>query len=217
MFFLPILIGAALGVLLFAFVFIASKKSGRIYLAPLVIFAAAVVLFFYGLLIVRGFEGMAYWLLAFGFLLADIIATLLLPIIVRKWPAKKRQFSKMDVWGLFTMPLAACIIIILINIDYQPYWIIEKGTELPDESASSHYQVSTISEGKKQISINLDKQYLGKFIQVKKVKQHGNTIVILKIESNGEPGKTPFLKMGVDEIHDPLTVQTTEGQMIAPR
>lgn len=114
------------------------------------------------------------------------------------------------------MPLAACIIT-LINIDYQPYWIIEKGTELPDESASSHYQVSTISEGKKQISIHLDKRYVGKFIQVKKVSQRGNTNIILKIESNGEPEKTPFLKMGIDEIHDPLTVQTSEGQTIAPR
>src|SRR5690625_7063153 len=80
MFFLPGGIGLVLGSIVFMFMHIASKRSGRYYLAPLATFLVAVLLMMYGLIVIGGFEGMGYGVLALGFLLIAIIGTLLLPI-----------------------------------------------------------------------------------------------------------------------------------------
>lgn len=82
--YLIMLVGLFLGILFFAFVFIASKWSGKYYLAPVITFLFSGMIVVYSLFLVGGFEGMGYLFLAVGFLIVSIVGTLLLPLLIPK-------------------------------------------------------------------------------------------------------------------------------------
>src|SRR5699024_6993526 len=140
--------------------YIASKKNGKYYLAPIITFLSAIAITAYGLIVVRGFEGMVYGFLAFGFLIASIAGTLLLPFFVRR--KNSQQFKKKDKVGLVILPIIFFATIGLAIYSDDGYWIIEKGTTpyVQEEGRpESYYHISTISEGRKQVKLVLGKQY----------------------------------------------------------
>jgi|SRR5690625_388289 len=213
MFFLPGGVGLVLGSIVFMFMHIASKRSGRYYLAPLATFLVAILLTLYGLIVIGGFEGMGYGVLAFGFLLIAIIGTLLLPIKMRKGVGRK-DFSKKDKISLFLLPFLLIAIIFSLNYFEKDYWIIEEGTQPYNESIRDGYTTSTISEGRKMIHIELGEDYEGKMIQVKKVTHRGATTIVIDIQDHGIQQQVPFIKIGLDQIKDDLIVKTTDDVII---
>ena len=86
-----------------------------------------------------------------------------------------------------------------------------------EASGPSYYNVTTISEGAKQLHIQLGEQYAGKAIEVEKVKNVGNTEVILKITDRADDTKEPYITIGLYEIVEPLQVRTTNNEIIHPK
>lgn len=218
MFFLIILLGAFFGSLLFIFTFIAAKKTGMYYMAPLVTFFTAILVTVFGLIVIGGFEGMGYGLIGAGFLLVGIVGTIILPFKVRT--IEKSQLKKKDKISLLILPLLFIGTIFLIIYVDSNFWIIDKGVmtyvEEDEQSISieNSYRVSTISEGKKAIYLSLGKEYLGKKIEVESVSEWGPTEITVKIVEGNHSNKVPYLKIGVDEINEPLLVETTDGVVI---
>lgn len=215
MFFLPILLGLILGLIVFMFTYIVSKRSGKYHLAPLVTFLATGLLLMYGLFIVGGFEGMAYGLVSLGTLITAIIGTLVLPSKLRKG-TDKTDFTKKDKVSLVLLPLLLIVLIWLPIYADKNYWVIEEGARPFGESSAQGYQTSTISEGSKMLAIHLGEEYKGKSIEVKKVSQRGTTTVVLAIQEGEKEQEVPFIKIGLDTIKDPLIVKTTDGEVIDP-
>lgn len=213
MFFMIIALGFIFGLIVYMFMYIASKRSGKYFIAPFVTFIVAVLLTMYGLFVVGGFEGMAYGLLGLGFLIVAIIGTLLLPVMLRNG-VEGKEFSNKDKVGLFLLPfLLFSVIFSLVYFD-KGYWVIDEGTRPYSESTKTGYRLSTISEGKKAVYIRLGKDHVGKSIEVKKVSQMGQTTVIIDIQDNGEKQREPYIRIGLDRMKDELTVKTTDGEII---
>lgn len=213
MFFLPIGIGFIFGLIVYIFMYIISKRSGKYYLAPFINFFGAILVTMYGIFVVRGFEGMAYGLLGFGMLITAIIGTLLLPMMVRKVEVRK-EFSKKDKVSLFLLPLLFFAIVYSLVYFDKGYWIIDEGTYVYSESIEQRYWVSTISEGKKAVYIRLGKEYLGNSIEINKVTQRGQTTVFLDVKNDGDEDRAPYIKIGLDQVKDELIVKTTDGKVI---
>ncbi|MGJ9384334.1 hypothetical protein [Salipaludibacillus sp. CF4.18] len=206
------LFGIYSGLIIFIFTFIASKKTGRFYLAPLTTFFAAVAVTVYGFTVVGGFGGMGYGFLGLSILSVAVGGTLILKLLVRK--VDKKRLNKIDKGSLVVLPIILLTSIALIIYLEDNYWIIEKG-ETPfveDETmAKNYYRVSTISEGSKQIFLSLNNEYLGKEIEVEKVSKWGATEITVQIVDGDNQNHRPYIMIGVDEIIEPLKVQTTDG------
>lgn len=203
---LIILPGMFLGFIIFTFIFILSKRNGKYYLAPIITFLVAIGITAYGLFFVRGFEGMAYGFLALGFLIISITGTALLPLFIRTKSFK--QFKQGDKISLFILPIVFFLTIGLMFYSDKGYWVIEQGAT---DGKEEGYTVSTISEGRKEVLLMLGEEYLGKEIEVKKVNRRGPTIIMLEITEGANENKAPYIRIGLDEINDPLKVQTTDG------
>lgn len=210
-FFANIFSGLFFGLIIFVFTMIASKIKGKLYLAPIVTFLVSAGVTAYGFITVRGFEGMAYGIVGAGVFGAAVLGTILLPFINNKM--KDKHFNKWDKGILILSPLILFATIGLVLYTDDNYWVIDEGF-IPDDNQESYYSVSTISEGRKQIEINLDEKYIGKEIEVDNVKATGNTEVTVEIVEGGESDQTPYIRIGVDQIVEPLKVQTTEGEVI---
>ena len=78
----------------------------------------------------------------------------------------------------------------------------------------TYYEVTTISEGRKQVTLVLGKEYSGKNVEVDNVSRWESTEITIKITDEGMEDKTPYIWIGLDEIKDPLTIQTTDGVVI---
>ncbi|GAB0169978.1 YesK family protein [Lysinibacillus sp. CTST325] len=205
------LVGFIIGACIFLFTLIAMKKTGKFYLAPIVTFLIAVFTVLYGMFKVGGFEGMGYGIIGVGILIAAIAGTLLLPFTKG---LKKSEFNKVDKSILFIVPvLIFAIIGWAITLD-KGYWINEEGVIAAGNDTSSYYEVSTISEGMKQIHIQLGEKYEGKHLEVEDVKTIGTTEITVKVVDKGKKTRLPFIKIGLEKIVEPLVVQTTDGEII---
>ncbi|BAC13206.1 hypothetical protein [Oceanobacillus iheyensis HTE831] len=211
--FLILLGGVFLSFIVFMFTFISSKKSGKYYLAPIVTFLFSIGIAAYSIIVIRGFEGMGYLFLAAGFLITSVIVTIFLPKLIRRKSSK--QFKRSDKFSLVFLPIIFFSMIGLVIYSDQGYWIINQGST--DSYAEIEgYRVSTISEGNKQVSLLLGKDYTGKKIEVENVSKRGPTEITVNILEGEEEDKTPFIEIGLDEINEPLKVQTTEGLIFEP-
>lgn len=199
-------LGLALGIILFIFTFIVSKRNGKYYLAPMVTFLSAIGITAYGLFFVGGFEGMAYGILALEFLVISIIGTLLLPLLIRR--KSSQEFKKGDKISLFILPLFFFLAVGLIIYSDEGYWIIDQGKT---NGEMEGYETDTIMEGRKEVYLRLGEEYLGKEIKVKKVSRRGPTEITLEIVEGENKNKAPTIRIGLDEIKEPLKVQTTDG------
>lgn len=204
-------IGFIIGACIFLFTLIAMKKTGKFYLAPIVTFLIAVFTVVYGMFKVGGFEGMGFGIIGVGILIAAMVGTLLLPFTK---VLKKSEFNKVDKSILFIVPvLIFSIIGWAITLD-EGYWINEEGVIVAGNDTSSYYEVSTISEGMKQIHIQLGEKYKGKHLEIKDVKTLGNTEITVKVVDKEKATGLPFIKIGLEKIVEPLVVQTTDGEKI---
>ncbi|MGE7947461.1 YesK family protein [Lysinibacillus sp. NPDC093688] len=207
-----ILVGFILGASIFLFTLIALKKTGKFYLAPIVTFLIAVLIVLYGLFKVRGFEGMGFGILGVCILIAAIVGTILLPFMKG---LKKSEFNKVDKSILLIIPVLIFAIIGWTITSNKGYWVNEEGVIEAGKDTSSYYEVSTISEGMKQIHIQLGERYEGKHLEVKDVKTLGNTEITVKVVDKGNAKEgLPFIEIGLDKIVEPLVVQTTDGEII---
>lgn len=204
--YLIILIGMFLGFIIFTFTFITSKRIGKYYLAPIITFLMAIGITAYGLFFVGGFEGMGYVFLATGFLFISIIATLLLPLLIRK--KSTQQFKQGDKMSLFILPIIFFLTIGMMIYSDKGYWVIHQG-ETSGEMEG--YKTSTILEGRKEVLLMLGEEYLGKEIEIKKVSRRGPTEITVEIVNSENKNKSPYIRIGLDKINEPLKVQTTDG------
>ncbi|MEK4080045.1 hypothetical protein [Solibacillus sp. FSL K6-1126] len=210
--YLIMLVGLFLGILFFAFVFIASKWSGKYYLAPVITFLFSGMIVVYSLFLVGGFEGMGYLFLAVGFLIVSIVGTLLLPLLIPK--IKSQPINKKDKISLLLLPIIFFATIGISIFSQDGYWIIEQASAAPVETEG--YRISTISEGSKAITLLLGEKYLGKEIEVESVSKWGSTEIVLKFVDGGDDDKVPFIQIGLNEINESLKVQTTDGKIFQP-
>ncbi|WP_077620974.1 YesK family protein [Bacillus sinesaloumensis] len=204
-------VGLLIGAGIFLFTLIASKKTGKFYLAPIVTFLMAMFIVLYGLFKVGGFEGMAYGILGAGILAAAVVGTLFLPFMKR---IKKSEFNKVDKSILVILPILLFAFIGWSIISDEGYWINGEGYIAAGKNTSSYYEVTTISEGAKQITIQFGEEYKGKQVEVKHVKTIGNTEITVKAVDKGKANELPFITIGLDKIVDPLVVKTTDGEII---
>ena len=218
MFFVPMYLGGFWGILLFLFIYILSKKSGRYYLAPLVTFFVSILITVYGWLFVGGFEGMSYGILALGFWVVSILGVIFLYGFILK--TDKKVFTKKDKLGLYILPIVFVTSLAIILVLDENYWIIEDGHEAYIErkgaEGQSYYKVFTIAEGAKQVYIVMGEEYTGKNMEVEKVSTWGSTKITVKITDGNSKKSVPFLRIGLDEIKEPLEVITTDGLRIQP-
>ncbi|WP_077604947.1 YesK family protein [Oceanobacillus sojae] len=204
-----LLMGIFFGIIVFLFTFIASKKSGKYYTAPIVTFLFSLAIVAYSVIIVGGFEGMGIGVLGVGFLIVSIAGTLLMPLLTKRNFA--RSFTRKDTWTLILLPILLFAVIGLSIYLEDNYWVIDDGETDIVEGEDSYYEVSTILEGRKQVSLKLGEEYAGKTVEVEKVSKWGATEVTVKIVDGESNGKTGYIHIGLDEITEPLTVQTTDG------
>ncbi|MGF2616417.1 hypothetical protein FZC84_01350 [Rossellomorea vietnamensis] len=209
-------IGLFWGTLLFVFSYILSKKYGKYFVPPLVNFFAAFLITAYGFNFVRSFEGMAYGFLGLGFLITAIIGTILLKFIVGK--AEQKHSMKRDRILLISLPLVFTISLGVLVFTNKNYRIIDEGsTKFAEEDSrkyEDYYRVTTVSEGRKQVTLTLGKDYMGKEIKVDRVSQRNNTEIIIELKEGEHKSHTPYIMIQLDEIKEPLIVQTSEGETI---
>lgn len=207
--YLIMLVGLLLGIIFFAFVFIASKRNGKYYLAPVITFLFSGMIVAYSIIMVGGFEGMGYLFLAVGFFIVSIFGTLFLPLLIRR--IESQHLNKKDKISLLLLPIIFFATIVISIFSQDGYWIIEQASAAPAETEG--YRISTISEGSKEITLLLGEKYLGKEIEVESVSKWGSTEIILKFVDGGDEDKVPFIQIGLNEINESLKVQTTEGKI----
>lgn len=206
---LLLLSALVLGSIVFMFTFILSKKSGKYYLAPIITILISAVIVAYGLFFAQGFDGMAYLLIGVGFLIVSILGTLFLPLLARR--GKPQSLNKGDKISLFILPVIFLAILWIGFGSVEDYWIIDQADTEPAETEG--YRISTISEGRKAVTILLGEEYLGKEIEVENVHVQGSTEIILRFEDEGNEDKVPYLQIGLNEINKPLKIQTTDGMV----
>ncbi|SFG62263.1 hypothetical protein SAMN05216353_16513 [Halobacillus alkaliphilus] len=206
--------GLFLGLLIFSFFFIISKFKRMYFLAPLLTFLTALGVVLYSILIVRGFEAMGYIFLAGGIFLISVLGTALLPALTKS--TKLRKISLWEKIALFVLPVVFFTTIFAVGPGGEDYWIIHEGQAVVENDTDSHYRVSTIYEGNRQIEIKLGKDHMEKKVEVQEVNQNEHTEVIVRLVENktnkNTPSKASFISIGLDEIKEPLTVRTTEGE-----
>jgi YesK-like protein len=201
------------GMLLFIFTYTLTKKSGK-HFSPLIVnVLAAFLITAYSVFVVGGFEGMAYGVLGLGFLITGIIGTIAIRFFALKGESK--DLGRRDRVTLATIPILFISSFILLIYSQDHHWVIDKGSKKYIEAAEheyeDYYRVNTISEGKKQVTLTLGKDFLGKDIDVKKVSQSGKTEIILEVSEGENNGYVPYIMIGVDEVKEPLIVRTEDG------
>ncbi|KHF38128.1 hypothetical protein [Halalkalibacter okhensis] len=209
-----LLVGIILGILIFVFTFTATKRTGRFYLAPIVTFLIAFFIVLYGIVKMSGFEVMGFWFLAAGICIVAIIGTIALLFMKGM---KKSNFNKVDKSILVLIPVIIFSFIAFTLSSNHSYWIIDEGMIMSEEETPTYYQVSTISEGKKQIYVQLGEEFVGKVIKINDIKTLGNTEITLDIIEDGKQERLPFIRIGIDEVVEPLVIQTSDGQVIKPK
>lgn len=155
---------------------------------------------------------MGFGIIGVGILTAAIGGTLLLPFMKG---IKQSEFNKVDKSILLIVPVLIFAIIGWTITSNKGYWVNEEGVIEAGNDISSYYEVSTISEGMKQIHIQLGEKYEGKHLEVKDVKTLGNTEITVKVVDKDKANEgLPFIEIGLDKIVEPLVVQTTDGEII---
>ncbi|MCA1012819.1 hypothetical protein [Halobacillus halophilus] len=206
--------GLFLGLLIFSFFFIISKFKGVYFLAPLLTFLTALGVVLYSIIIVRGFEAMGYLFLAGGIFLISVLGTALLPLLTKS--EKLRKVSLWEKIALFVLPVVFFATIFIATSAGKGYWIVNEGHAVVQNEMESYYSLSTDSNGDKEIYVKLGKEYKGEKVEVQEVNQNDDTEVVVHVmesESNeNNANKAPFIIIGLDEIKEPLTVRTTEGE-----
>ncbi|MER2120451.1 MAG: YesK family protein [Solibacillus sp.] len=210
--YLIMLVGLFLGIIFYAFVFIASKRNGKYYLAPVITFLFSGMIVAYSIFMVGGFEGMGYLFLAAGFCIVSILGTLFLPLLIRR--IESQPLNKRDKISLFLLPIIFFATIGISIFSQDGYWIIEQASAAPVDTEG--YRITTISEGSKALTLLLGEKYLGKEIEVENVSKWGSTKIILKFVDGGDEHKVPFIQIGLNEINESLKVQTTDGKIFQP-
>lgn len=198
--------GIFLGTIVFMFTFIVSKKSGMYFLAPVITIVFSAIIVAYGFFFVGGFEGMGYLFVAVGFLFVSIIGLLFLPLLLRRGP---QQFNRRDKISLLILPVIFFATIGIAISAEQGYSIIAQTSIDPVEEEG--YRISTISEGRKEVTLLLGEEYLGQEIEVENVNDQESTEITINFEDGGQEDKVPFIQIGLNEIKEPLIVETTEG------
>jgi hypothetical protein len=208
-----IFVGIFWGVLLFVFTYTVSKKFGVFFIPPLLNFLAAFLITAYGFVFVGGFGGMAYGFMGLGFLITAIVGTISLRYLVSK--DGKKPLVKRDKLILISMPILFVSSLMILLYSSDNYWIIDEGStkfvQADDRKYENYYRITTISEGRKQVTLTLGEEYLGKEIEVEKVRQKDGTEIIVDIGEGDNPNHTPYIMIGIDEVTEPFSVKTTEG------
>ena len=203
------LIGIFLGTIIYAFTLVVAMQTGKAYIAPVVTLFVALFVILYSIFKIGGFEGMGYGLLGASILTVAIIGFIVLPFLPKK---RSNELNKIEKTLLVILPIVFFITIGSLIFLNKSYWIIDQGQI--EISGPSYYYVTTISEGAKQLHIQLGEEYEGKAIEVEKVKKIGNTEVILKIIDRADDTKEPYITIGLDTIVEPLEVRTTDNEII---
>ncbi|MFS0615821.1 hypothetical protein [Lederbergia ruris] len=206
--------GFFLGILIYLFTFIAAKKTGKFYLAPLVTFLIAMFIVFYSLFKIGGFEGMGFGILGACMWGVAIIGVLFLPFMKGM---KKSEFTKLDKSILVIIPLLLFALIGWGMYESKGYWISGEGDMAAGQGTATYYTISTISEGKKQLLIQLGEEYEGKAIKIENIKTIGNTEIIISTIDEGEVERLPYIKIGLDKIVEPLEIRMKDGENIPPK
>ncbi|KYG28241.1 YesK family protein [Alkalihalobacillus trypoxylicola] len=206
--------GLFIGILIFVFTLIISKKVEKLYLAPLITFIIGILIILYGFFKVGGFEGLGYGFLGVSIATVAFLGVLFLPFFTKRM--KNTKYNKLDQALLIMIPFLLFSTIIWTLVSSDPYWTIDEGYLLMSESTtSSYYQISTISEGKKQVHIQLGNDYEGSQLEINTIRKIGNTEIIIHItNSGGEEGRIPYSRIGIDQIVEPLTIKTDQGEII---
>lgn len=208
--YLIIIGGIFLGSIVFLFTYIASKKFEKYYIAPVITFLFFIAISLYGFIIVGGFDGLGYVLIAFGFLIAGVAGTLLLPGLSRR--SKSKECGKSDKLMLIVLPLIFFTVIGSAFYLDRNYWVIDEGEKT--YMGDSYYEISTISEGNKQVALTLGEAYAGKTIEVENINHRGSTDITINIVDSRSDDKTPYIWIGLYDINEPLTIRTTDGTII---
>jgi hypothetical protein len=208
-----ILIGVFWGLLLFTFTYTLSKKFAVYFIPPLINFLAAFIVTAYGFVYIQRFEGMAYGFLGLGFLITAILGTISLRCLAGR--GERKSLVKRDKFTLIAMPIIFITSLLILIYSSDNYWIIDEGStkfvQGDNREYENYYRVTTISEGSKQVTLTLGEDYVGKDIDVEKVRQKDRTEIIVHIGDGENLNETPYIMIGIDEIKEPLSVKTTEG------
>lgn len=211
-----IFLGLFFGVIIYCFTYIAAKKNDKFYLAPLVTFLVAVLIVLYSIFKIGGFEGMGLGIVGAGVFVVAILGVIILPFINKK---NNKRLTKIDFSLLVILPIIFFATLSILLSMNEGYWIIDAGEVATNVSnPDSHYTVSTISEGAKQVHIQLGESYVGATIEIEKVKTIGNTEIIVNVKDGTASNNTvPYIIIGLDEIVEPFKVKTSTGLVIHSR
>src|SRR5699024_10746140 len=100
---------------------------------------------------------------------------------------KSGQLKKRDKISLVLLPLILFATIGLAIYSEDGYWIIDQGRAAPVEVEG--YRTSTISEGRKDLTLLLGEDYIGKEVEVEKVSKRGATEITLKFTDGEDDGR----------------------------
>ncbi|SEN93277.1 hypothetical protein SAMN04488134_102317 [Amphibacillus marinus] len=207
--------GIFIGMLIFLFTLIITKKSGKIFMAPIVTLYIGVVVIIIGSFKIGGFEGIGFGFLGAIIIAISLIGAVLMLFLFPKINELELKINRLDKCLVFLIPLLLFATIMWTIATNEGYWEIERGFIPASEYITdSYYELTTISEGKKQIYIQLGEGYTGKKLMIERVKTVGSTEVIVEIEDGGEEQLIPFISIGINKIVEPFVVKTIDGQII---
>ncbi|WP_245680456.1 hypothetical protein [Bacillus marinisedimentorum] len=205
------IIGLIIGLGVYGLTYLFSKEaknSKRV----LVVLVLGVLGLLGSILIIGGFEGMPFGVLALG-----IITISILMAFIGESSLWKLSISTFIV--LFVLSYSA-----VMYFNQVDYWIVKKPhydsapdirsymNELQQNPSIKGYKTFTISEGNKGVVLSLGGQMAGNNIEVMDVTEHGNTTEIkVRTFYNKSPEQNPVVMIGLDRIQPEVVIMDTDG------
>ncbi len=205
------LIGLIIGLGVYGLTYLFSKKAKNSKRVVVVLMLGMLGLLG-SILIIGGFEGMPFGVLALGIITISIFMA-----FIGESSLWKLSISTFIV--LFVLSYGA-----VMYFNQVDYWIVKKShynsapdirsymNELQQNPSIQGYTTFTISEGDKGVVLSLGGQMAGNNIEVLDVTEYGNTTEIkVRTFYNKSPEQNPVVMIGLDRIQPEVVIMDTNG------
>ncbi|MGY0691864.1 hypothetical protein ACW2QC_03615 [Virgibacillus sp. FSP13] len=207
MFLYMFLIGLVIGLGVYALTYFFSKSMTNKN-RTIVVLVGGLFVFLVSLIVIGGFAGMPFGVLAAGMMTIAILFLV---------------FGKKLLWRKIMYTVIILFVISTITYDYLnnvDYWVVKKSQNnkntymenLQENSEVRGYKTVTISEGSKAIILSLGEEMSGNSIEVLDVEEQGYTThVKIRTFFDQSREKNPVIMIGLDRLQKEVVITDTDG------
>ncbi|WP_106497307.1 hypothetical protein [Lentibacillus sp. Marseille-P4043] len=201
------LIGIVIGLGIYALTYFFNKSMTNKN-RTVIVFASGIFVFLASIIVIGGFAGMPFGVLALGMITIAILFLV---------------FGRKVLWRKIIYTIVILFVISTITYDYLnnvDYWVVKKSEHntntymenLQQNSDVRGYKTVTISEGAKAIILSLGEEMAGNSIEVLDVEEQGYTThVKIRTFYDQSTEKNPMIMIGLDRLQKEVVITDTDG------